>query len=470
MTDTKAPTLIDARGMGGIIAIDGFDYQLWDCIARIPAWVANPAFEQLIIEGLEDLEAKFFAPHAPNRAVLDRYQAKASPLTPGGVEEVFENFYQYDLAHPGTARMHTLVMPSLPAKLAWFSRDKNRVSKARPFYAPFGSISDANEAGLRSNIAGTYPGALGQFVADAVEVHERNMPDRANALATFDAELSSTFPELDFSRRQVEAAFEGLSTLARNSVGAPLDRQTLIGTLEETLGLSLSLENALPLNVRSDRNEQDLRSLEIDASGFSGGDTGYPVPVIWSSELIAPLAATSQWLRRQKVGRIRLSGSYRLTTAFVLGWSFRSAIGFEIDIPTKDEVWPTDDRPMQGSLPAWAIRGASKLAGERLQVAVGVIRDPTTALIASTGFVEEEILTFHLADPLKSAKAAQASIGYIKREIDKAISTLRPNGVDLYIAGPAAFAVGLGHRWNAFPATQLHEFISGRYSPTATLA
>lgn len=42
MTDTKRPTLIDARGMGGIIAIDGFDDQLWDCLARIPFMGVQP--------------------------------------------------------------------------------------------------------------------------------------------------------------------------------------------------------------------------------------------------------------------------------------------------------------------------------------------------------------------------------------------------------------------------------------------
>ncbi len=66
----NAPALTDARGMGGVIAQDGFDYQLWDGLARMPAWLANPAFEQMIFEGLEDLEARFFAPHAQRERLL----------------------------------------------------------------------------------------------------------------------------------------------------------------------------------------------------------------------------------------------------------------------------------------------------------------------------------------------------------------------------------------------------------------
>ena len=44
----KPPVLTDAVGMGGVIAQEGFDYQLWDGLARLPGWLANPTFEQMI--------------------------------------------------------------------------------------------------------------------------------------------------------------------------------------------------------------------------------------------------------------------------------------------------------------------------------------------------------------------------------------------------------------------------------------
>jgi hypothetical protein len=300
-------------------------------------------------------------------------------------------------------------------------------------------------------------------------VQERNMPDLANAMATFTTQFNTVFPQLDVSSRKVEAAFDALARLVRNSVGAPIGRAILIQTLETAIGTSLPLPIAFPLNVRSDRNEQDEASLEIDASGFSGGDAGYPAPPVWATGLLTPLSVTSQWLRRHNVVRIAPRGSYRLTTAFALGWSFRSAIGFEIDIPTRDGPWPTDDRPVEGSLPDWSIRPTTCLHGGRLQIAIGVIRDPTAALVASTEISEGAIMSIHLPSAMASAKAAQASVGHIKRRIDQAVSSLRPVGIDLYFVGPAAFAVALGHRWNAFPPTQLHEFVANQYRPTAML-
>jgi hypothetical protein len=59
----------------------------------------------------------------------------------------------------------------------------------------------------------------------------------------------------------------------------------------------------------------------------------------------------------------------------------------------------------------------------------------------------------------------------VKAAVSAAAVRLKPAAIDLYLAGPAAFAVALGHRWNAMPLTQLHEFIAaeGRYVPTALL-
>jgi hypothetical protein len=45
------------------------------------------------------------------------------------------------------------------------------------------------------------------------------------------------------------------------------------------------------------------------------------------------------------VARVEIGGSYRLTTAFILGHALRAATGFELEIATS---WATDDRPPRG--------------------------------------------------------------------------------------------------------------------------
>ncbi len=151
-SENKPPALTDAKGMGGVIAQEGFDYQFWDGLVRLPDWLANPGFEEMIFEGLEDLESRFFAPQAPpHYRLLERYQAKGGSLSSGGVQEVFQSFLSFEAAFPDVTRVYTLVTPRLPPKLSWLGRDPLRVRHARPFYAPFVDVAAASDARLSSN-------------------------------------------------------------------------------------------------------------------------------------------------------------------------------------------------------------------------------------------------------------------------------------------------------------------------------
>jgi hypothetical protein len=62
-------------------------------------------------------------------------------------------------------------------------------------------------------------------------------------------------------------------------------------------------------------------------------------------------------------------------------------------------------------------------------------------------------------------------VGFVKKTVAESVTRLAPRSIDLYLAGPAAFAVALGHRWNAMPPTQLHEFIAPerRYVQTGSI-
>lgn len=471
--DGKAPALTDAKGMGGVIAQDGFSYQLWDGLVRLPAWLANPAFEELIFEGLEDLEARFFAPQAaPRFRLLERYQAKYGALAPAEVREVLASFFGFEQAFPKAARVQTLVTPRLPPTVSWLSRDPLRVRRARPFYAPFADVAAASDAQLRDDLVDTYGDALGSFVAESVEIAERNLPDRDSAVQAFGLALERTYPSLEVSSRRKEDAFEALSGIAARSIGAPISRAELLRTAEGALGQRLPLPTSFPLHIRSDRNEADETALEIDASAFSGGGGAYPDPARWAEDVLAPFDRTARWLRASGVSRVALGGSYRLSTAFAVGWSLRSAIGFELEIPTRDGAWPTDDRPQPGDTePAWRFAEPASLHGDRLVVSVGVLRDPSGELPGAEGVSSGAVLSAHLPEPLITARAAQASAALVKRAVDAAAGRLKPSEVELFIAGPAAFAVALGHRWNAMPPTQLHEFLTAerRYVPTIRL-
>ena len=469
--ETGPPTLVDPRGKGGVVALGGFDYQAWNGLLRLPSWLNNPGFEELIFEGLEDFEARFFAPHAPGSRVLERYQAKSGNLSPAEVRSVLRSFLAFEEAYPGAARVQTLVTPKLPSTLEWLSVDPVRVRRARPFYAPFPDVVAASDDGLRARLVASFEEALGRYVADFVDVEERHLPDRDNAVRAFAMELARTFA-IDAPIGRIAAAFDALESLVRRSAGVPLARDVLVRAIEDSLDERLPLPSAFPLHVRSDRNEPEVAAVEIDARAFCGGAVPFPPSEIWRAKLIEPLEATSRWLCSRRISRVSLGGSFRITTATVLGWSLRSATGFELEVPTRVGAWSTDDRPGSDELDSgWSIRAPASLHRGELAVSIGVIRDPSSALPETAGVPEESALRLHLPRAIDSGQMAQASASLVKRAVDDALVRLAPRAIRFYFAGPAAFAVVLGHRWNAMRPTQLHEYSPSehRYVETARI-
>lgn len=474
MREPKGPTLTDAVGLGGVVAQDGFDYQVWNALVRLPSWLRNPAFEGFAIEALEDVEARFFAPRAPHHHLLDRYQAKSGVLARAALLEVFETFRTFETVHPEVARVQTLVTPALPTTLIWLSRDRGRVRRARPFYEPFADVRAASDDKLRADLVAELQQPLGDFFADAIEIALWPVLDRATAEASFTAALHEAFPDLNYPPRRIGPTFSALSDLASQSRGVMLTRSRLLDTLTDNLGIELiSDRRLLRVHVRSDRNGEAPDAIEIDGSAFSGGSAGFPAVETWHTQLREPLITTASWARKNDFARIGLSGSYRLTTAFLLGWAFRSAIGFEIDIPTKGPIWATDAHPPTGgSVLPWSVQPPVALLGDRMVVGIGVLRDPAPDIRNHLSLSDDKgLFLARLPQALTDGTEVQASVQTVKAAIAQEAARLRPASIDLHYVGPAAFAVALGHRWNSLPPTQLHEFMptEGKYVSTALL-
>lgn len=472
MSEPKTPALTDSAAMGGIHAKAGFGYQIWDALLRLPAWLKSPSFEGVMFEGFEDTETRFFAPHAPHSHLLDRYQAKSGVLDKSEIVDVVQSFKNFSAAFPGVARVQTLVTPQLPPKLAWISRDPDRVRRARPFFAPFVNVANASDVKLRHDLIAEFEADLGGFLATEVEVFLRPLPDMATMEAAFAVALHGAFPRIDVGARKAADVFKAMLRLGEKSLGVMLRRHVLVQHLEEALGESLGLPSSLALHLRSDNGAERHDAVEIDAARMSGVDGVFPEPDIWMSGLVDPLNATARWARSNGYGRIAIGGQFRLSTGFAVGHAFRAAVGFEIDIPTREHMWATDGRPAPGlAAPTLNVVQPEDLNAGRLVVALGVIRNPSPDVRAHLSRKDGGVLEIVAPDPVPDAQAAQRLAADIKATVSGTVTRLRPSGVDLFFVGPSAFAVALGHRWNGVPATQLYEYnakTSG-YAPTVVL-
>jgi hypothetical protein len=274
--------------------------------------------------------------------------------------------------------------------------------------------------------------------------------------------------------RIAKARTVSIASRPRSSASAdkPLSRIALIKAIETGLGERLPLPDCFPLLMRSDRKESNELALEIDGSPFSGGPTGFPQPEKWQDDLVSPLHQTAGWLRRNGQSRIALQGSYRLTTAMVLGNTLRAAHGFELEISSREGVLQTDDHGCaQAASDDWTLVMPTTLKDGEISVCIGVIRDPSATISQTAGTTYGSMLMAHLPKAITSGREAQNGVALIKDSVTKAVASLKPQRLRLYFAGPASFAVALGHRWNAMPPTQLHEYLADehRYVPTACI-
>ncbi|HEX8914924.1 MAG TPA: SAVED domain-containing protein [Humisphaera sp.] len=455
----KRAALTDAKGMGGLNAQDGFDYQVWDALARLPAWLLNPAFEGVLVEGLEDVEARFFSPYAANHRFLDRFQSKSGELSRAELGDVVESFMQFEAAHPGAARVHTLVTPSLPSTLRWIASDPARVRKARPFYRPFPTVLGDSEDKLRADLVAEFGKEMGNFFTSSVDVSLRNFPGKEAAFLLFADLLEQAVPDPNRRPQATKAAFEALFALATTRRGSMLTRRDLVHALEVALGAPLGLTSKLPLHVRSDQVSPEEHAIEIDASRFCRGDLPVPPPKAWQEELLPPLAATAAWAKSLGRTRVTLSGQCRLSTAFAVGATFRSADGFDIEVPVRPEIWATDAHPPAGASVRCTSTEPAGLVAGRLIVAVGIIRDPTADVrkyhnLASAA----DILLIHFPDPLTSAIDAQLVAREVKGAVIRNKERLAATEAEVFFVGPPVAAAAIAHRWNAVLPAQFYEF------------
>ncbi|TMH61519.1 MAG: SAVED domain-containing protein [Betaproteobacteria bacterium] len=143
-----------------------------------------------------------------------------------------------------------------------------------------------------------------------------------------------------------------------------------------------------------------------------------------------------------------------------------------MEIATKAGSWATDVRPQAGEESAWTIEGAKVVTDGALTVCIGVLRDPTEDALRHTGVTRGSTLSLFSAQPVSGPGNLQASAAFLKVIVADHVARLGAKRIKLFIVGPASLSVALGHLWNAFPPTQLYEFVasSATYVPTAVIS
>jgi hypothetical protein len=235
--DPKGASLLDKQATGGDVAEGGFSFQDGLIVARVPSWLADDGFTQMIREALGDVEASFFEPGFGLRREFVEY--KNHNLPPGEFWPEVQRFHEMDTRAPGAYRRFVLACKSVSADVQPMVNALRRVRDAFPFFDGVPPIQDQSfqdfemavekALGKWSKQPGSWtPQAIAKFLFRAVEF-EVDVPDAEKLTREmYRVALEDACPATkDASGALMEASQRAVVELVKSRKNKPILRQEL---------------------------------------------------------------------------------------------------------------------------------------------------------------------------------------------------------------------------------------------------
>ena len=252
----------------------------------------------------------------------------------------------------------------------------------------------------------------------------------------------------------------------------PVERQACFGVIGREL-LEQSLDRFAPGQPERVAFQFSTRDLL--------GDEPADLFRVDATRVVTDVTDPDQWVRVERglrdvkavvaarYGRpaIAVHGSKHLTAAYLLGATFPSTTA-AISIRTRGGDWSSDHVPAPIEMTREVAGGDGPTGNLFLELdAVGhELAGPVDAYIGQTGTVPELRVRLRFADravPMTNAAAVTVAVRVREEILDAMRLMPMVRSVYLFAAIPQALAVFIGHRSNALPPIQLHEFVDRQY-------
>jgi len=292
-----------------------------------------------------------------------------------------------------------------------------------------------------------------------------------SADTAFAGEVESHLPSIDLTGKKAARLRDRFKEHIANSSKGPVHRIQLESDLIEVLADDRSKWTGTPTRVRLSRSGATLEQLALPADEFAGHRRSAKVASDWhelseSAQDVAAFIAESTERRS-----VVLDGRQGMSAACLLGHAFRATNNFVLHVEHNGVVYRTDMYD-QATGPFYL---ASLQAGT-VETAHGAVSIAfTTEVGADLDFGHAGILEGTPVLSLASGKAvtSQAEINLAVADAKAALVRFRSQHrlevLHLFIKGPAAFSMLLGHRLNGLCKVQLYDWVDGGYRATALL-
>jgi hypothetical protein len=460
----KISSLLSPQATGGDIAEGGFQYQANLMTARIPNWLAQDGFTEMIRESLGDVEATFFVPGVGFRREFVEY--KNHRMTPSEFWREIEHFQKMDRESPNSYHRFVLACTGVSDDLGTMITALRRVRDSYTFYDGASQIQETSIDDFVEVVK-----ALGQskemadFLFSKVwfEIDVTDAEDHPREL--FREALLKSFPVFEELPAKVSgAAYSRLVELVKSRKNQPICRHEL----EEAIWNGIEEEDQPQPVIRIHTLHDNTCGngpdgcLELDwMTVFGGLNRNYPPSDLWNQKVVGQLRSTKAWmLSTQRHRRIHLSGHRRLSASIAIGAVFSAVSGFVIGMETKDGIFCTNSFPTMDTPDySWTRDFREGESMGEMAVGLGVMRNIANEVdpyLETTGFRGHRLYLLG-SDAIVSAEHANRAVDQAKTMILDSMAQRKARKILLFIATPAPFALFLGHRLNAIGEIQCHE-------------
>ena len=473
----KISSVLSPQATGGDIAEGGFQYQANLITARIPNWLAQDGFTEMIRESLGDVEAKFFVPGRGFRREFIQY--KKYRMTPSEFWPEIEHFQKMDQAAPDSYQRFALACTGVSAPLKTMINALRRVRDAYPFYNGAQQIQDTSYDDFVKAVKELDKSKeMADFLFSKVcfEIDLTDAEDHPREL--FRETLLQNYPVFDELPTKLSTKVcSRLVELVQSRKNQPIYHREL----EEAIWKSVEAEKRpeLPIRIHTihdDSDEGPEGCLQFNwKSCFGGRDRNFPLAEEWNRQIIGELQSTKKWIvSTQRPRRLHLSGHRRLSASIAIGSVFSAVSGFVIGMKTKEGIWYTDNHP-QPDTPDYLWIQDIRHGELTDDMAVGIsikrnIANQVEQYLETTDFRGPRLYLFS-ENAICSADHANRAVDKAKKMIQESIAAVGAKKIRFFIAVPAQFALFLGHRLNAMGEIQCHEHQAANvYLPTCLIS
>ena len=466
--------------MGGINAEKGFDFQTRYAACRIPVWLLEAAFQQLLFEGTGDIDVRFTENGKSSRIHI---QVKDHDVQPAELRDVIQQFHRMDTELPGTYKCFTLVCPSLSPTIRSIETGLARFRGARAFYDDNPDALAPTKQELDGRLRDAGLGDYIDFIHAKVhfDIGHGDMHHDDRALGQFVNHLLSHPDYAERVRAVVLPAFAETLRMIGARKGSVIERAEIEKILRDSVAAGIAGEKKVTLWLQNWTSESfDVPAdYALDwAEHFDRPTRRVPPPEIWDGQLIPDLNALKKKILRERKERlIRFRGKCALSSGVALGAVFPTVGGwsFEIPQPPAKEAWRSDTPASAAyQLNVEVVDGVPQGTDIVLGLNIrGDGRKDIVNYVQSTG-KPPRIFAFMSpllrgaqsiggsGDAVAFAQAARENLGQLLKKYD-----LRQTRIFFY--GPFALAVFLGQQLTSVGEIQLFEYQDPGYVPTCRI-